>query len=326
MMNTKVGFTVRPLKVGAQIIGLDLSGSIAERTQRALYEVWLQYGVLVFRDTGSSIEQHLALSRCFGELETHPMPEIWVKDQPYLIELGGTKRGPAYVFDGDQVRIGRLPWHRDTAYTIEICKGAMLRMLEVPGEDGETLFADTAAAYDGLSEAMKRRIEKLEFKATLRIGPIDQSGLGAIWKTVRPATTAENPGGKTAENINADVMARYPSVIHPMVIPHPESGRICLYPSPTYVDEIIGMPKAEGDALMSEIVAHMTDERYCYAHSWKVNDMVVWDNRRFLHAAPGYKPQFTRTGYRTTLAGSLKSGRPYSPETAGYTPIPNMAD
>src|SRR5689334_18932003 len=136
-MRNDPGFTVAPLNVGAEIIGLDIQRPIGESTRAALYEAWLQYGILLFRETRATTAQHLALSRCFGELDIHPVPEIRVKDEPYLIEIGGSRRGPAYVFDDSELRVGRLPWHRDTAYTPECCKGAILMMVDVAAEAGQ---------------------------------------------------------------------------------------------------------------------------------------------------------------------------------------------
>jgi len=312
-MTPSTSFTVHPLQVGAEIPGLDLRVPIDEATRKALYDAWLVYGVLVFPQAAATIEQHMALSRCFGELEIHPVPEIRVKEEPYLIEIGGTRRGPGYVFNDDKkVVIGRLPWHRDTAYTPECCKGAILRMVEPAAEDGETLLADTAMAYDALPQRLKDRIENLQYKATLRLGPIEQTRPGAIWNKARKATLEEYPVAKE-ENVSMAAKARYPSVLLPAVITHPESGRKCVFLSPTYVDYFIGMSQEESDALLKELTDFITQPRFCYAHRWKKNDMVLWDNRRFMHAARGYPAHCSRTGLRTTLAGSLRVGRYFDP-------------
>jgi len=324
MMNASARFKVKPMPVGAEIVGLDLNVAIDEMTRAALYAAWLEHGILLFRQGQVTTAQHMALSRCFGDLEKHPMPEIWAEGEPYLIELGGSKRGPAYMYNGDQLRLGRLPWHRDTAYTVDICKGAILRLVEVPDEDGETLFADSQKAYEQLPEKLKRRVENLEFKATLRIGPLQQSGPGATWYSVRPPLQDEYP--IETPDIGMETIQRYPAVVHPVVIKHPETGKKCLYPSPTYVDEFIGLNEVESDMLLAEIVGYLTDPANVYAHRWQMNDMMLWDNRRFLHAAYGFHPRYQRKGLRTTLAGSLKSGRYYQTQAANFVPAANIAD
>ena len=326
-MATNTEFAVRPMQVGAEIVGLDITRSLTEAARAALYAAWLEHGILLFRnDRPPTTEQHFALSRCFGELERHPMPEIWAEGEPYLIELGGknSNRGVAKVYDDDKLRLGVLPWHRDTAYTVDICKGALLRMTEVPPEDGETLFADSQKAYEAMPLELRRRVDSLEFKATLRIGPFTQSGPGAIWKKVRPATREEFPVDSEETGMNA--LSRYPSVIHPVVITHPESGRKCLFPSPTYVDEFIGLSKTDSDALLIELCRHLFDPRHVYTHRWKAHDMMLWDNRRMLHAAAGYKPAYTRTGLRTTLAGAMKTGRYFNAQAKDFVPPPQMLD
>lgn len=325
MPESTSAFSVQPMPVGARIVGLDLARIEEPAVREALYRAWLDHGVLVFNIPGVTNAQHLALSRVFGELEQHPVPEIWARDEPLLIELGGTKRGPAYVFDDEaEACIGRLPWHRDTAYTKDICKGAMLRMVDIAEVGGDTLFADSALAYDKLSPGLRARLEGLEFRATLRIGPFEQSRAGAIWQTVRAATEAENPGGKKDENVTPTMKARYPSVIHPALITHPESDRWCVYPSPTYVDYFLGLSQEESDALLAEVTAALTAPEVTYAHKWQPGDLVVWDNRRMLHAAPGYPPRCTRTGLRTTLAGSMRTGRMFDENAAQAWPV--MAD
>ena len=307
----KDAFTIKPMNVGAEIFGLDLSRPIDESARLALYRAWLDHGLLIFRETNAGAAEHVALSRCFGILEQHPVPELWANGDPYLIELGRRHFGQAYVYNGDELRLGRFGWHRDTAYTPDICKGAILRMERIPPEDGETLFADSALAYDALPSAIKERIEDLEFKATIRTSNLDITS-GTVWKTVRAASKEEHDGMDAVNN--AGTAARYPSVIHPMVITHPESGRKCIYVSPQQLDHVIGLPQNESDQLLEYIVAHVTDERFRHTHSWRPGDMILWDNRRFLHATLGYHPKYERTGYRTTLAGPLKTGRYFHDE------------
>ena len=304
------GYELNPLAIGAEILGLDLACIEHAETRASLYADWMDHGVLVFRDLPVTNAEHLALSRVFGDLELHPLPEIRNAEEPLLMDLGGKKATRAFVYDGDKLRVDRIAWHRDTAYTVEIAKGAMLRVVERPAEGGQTDFCDTAKAYDALSPEFKKRIAGLEFKATLVLDQMFMR-LGTTWQTLRPATEEECPGSK--HNVPLDALKRYPPVVHPLVIRHPESGRECIYVSPTYLDAILGLDEAESDALLRAIVDHTLSPEFCYRHHWRENDLVLWDNRRMLHAATGYHPKYRRRGLRTTLAGSLKSGRMYDP-------------
>lgn len=307
-------FSIRPMTVGAEIMDL-VPGSEQDPAVRAeLYRAWLEHGILLFRNV-DSIDRHLTLSRCFGDLELHPFAPVRSELNPLLIELGGKKRPPAYVFDDRDLRVNRIAWHRDTAYTPDICKGAMLRMVEVPEEHGETLFADTAVAYDALPLDVQSRLEGLEYKATLRMTPLDQTRTGAFWRTARLATADEDPDGGYRESSDDKHKALYPPVIQPAVVVHPESNRKCLFLSPTYVDCFLGLSQPDSDQLLTYLFEHMVQPQFVYEHRWSVDDAMLWDNRRFMHAALGNRPEQRRFGLRTTLAGPTRTGR-YFEQTA----------
>ncbi len=308
---TNALFTIRPMRVGAEIVGFPSPGASSE-ARTALYDAWLQHGVLLFRDVRTAA-QHLELSRCFGELELHPIENVRATENPLFMVVGGEKSLP-YMYDETEVKVGTQAWHRDTAYTPDICKGAMLRLVETPAAGGETLFADTAAAYDDLPADVKDRLEGLEYKATLRRTPMQQTGPGALWTTVRPPTPADYaaPDGRQADyEATARSKSGYPTVVHPAVVRHPESGRACIFLSPKEFDGFLGMPEADSDELFRYLVGHMLQDRYVYRHHWAVNDAVLWDNRRFMHAAAGHRAGDHRRGLRTTLAGEWRVGRLY---------------
>lgn len=308
-MSSRPGYTLHVLPVGAEIQALDISQIQSPEVRSSLFDDWMEHGLLIFRDLSVTNAQHLELSRIFGDLELHPLHEIRNEEEPLLIDLGGQKSTRAFVYDGE-LRADRIAWHRDTAYTVEICKGAMLRVLERPEEGGHTDFCDTEKAYDALSEDIKAQIDDLEFKATL---VLDQTLMlrGTTWETLRNPTEEECPGNE--HNVPLEALKRYPSVVHPLVIEHPETKRKCIYISPTYFDEILGLEKSESDRLIEMIIDHTLSPQFCYRHRWRENDLVLWDNRRMMHAASGYDPKYHRRGLRTTLAGSLKSGRMFDP-------------
>jgi taurine dioxygenase len=304
---------VRPMPIGAEIPALPAGGERDPAIKAALYDAWLEHGILLFRNI-ETVEQHLSLSEAFGELEPHPFIPVRSAVHPMLMDVGGDRRGPAQVYDETDMRINRISWHRDTADTVDICKGSMLRMLEVPSEEGETMLADTAKAYDDLPPDIKAQLDGLEYKATHKIGSRGPAGPpGAFWKTMRRATADEDPeGGRTYEDdpkAVAEMQALRPSVVHPAMLTHPESGRKCIFLSPMYFDFFIGMPQSESDQLLRFLLDHMLQEKYVYKHRWSVNDAILWDNRRFLHAGAGNKVSDRRRGLRTTLAAPARIGR-----------------
>lgn len=114
-------------------------------------------------------------------------------------------------------------------------------------------------------------------------------------------------------------------MVHPAVLVHPESGRKCIFLSPTYIDHFLSMAPSASDALLRYLVEHMVQPRYVYKHHWSVNDAIVWDNRRMMHAAVGNEPGDRRRGLRTTLAGQLRAGR-FFDESATSAKGPVLVD
>jgi taurine dioxygenase len=301
-------FRLNTMPIGAEVVDID-PGSVSDPAVAAeLYAAWLTHGVLIFPNV-TSIEDHLALSSAFGEPELHPMLTMRDPEEPLFMPLGDDV-GPAFVYDDEQVIRGRLAWHRDTAYTLGIAKGGMLRVRIVPEHDGETLFADTAAAYDALGEDVKAQIEHLEFVASFE-AQFRPEVLGALWTHQRLATDEELPGNSSRTGGGS---FNFPPVVHPLVTEHPESGRRCLFLSPKDAERIVGLTAAESRELLALLVDHMTGDRFVYTHKWRVDDGLVWDNRRMLHAARGYPAADHRKGQRTTLTGSFAVGRAYDPE------------
>ena len=300
----------RPLSdgVGVEVIGLD-AGALADdrETRRALDAIFVDKGVLLFRGMGDSIETHLALSRCFGELERHPVKEVWVEGHPELIDLvtkppeDGRPISPVYQVDG-QARAGWLPWHADLFYMSRINRGGILRAVQIPSEGGKTGFIDRIRLYDTLPERTKARIDGLSVvykfhpdMAVQKFGMIDGLKLLA--------------SSKILDNLIARLETDFPPVVHPMVYTQAETGRKVLNVSPLHVTGIEGMADAEAEPLLTEIVDHCTSPRHAYYHDWAENDLMLWDNWRTLHSAEGVPVHCKRLMQRTTIRGDYALGR-----------------
>ena len=305
-----VGFEVKPLEnIGAEIVGLDPNG-LTDEVQRDLYATWMEFGVLLFREGASDAATHLKLAKVFGDLEVHPLKSLLVEGQEELIWLGGQDKnsGGSRVIDGD-VRLGQAYWHQDTAYTPNICKGSMLRMITKSRRAGNTIWADTSKAYDALPKKLAERIESLE--TLQRYSDLARKTWGMPGHEVRRATPEEGPPSQV------DV-PDFPRVAHPMVITHPENGRKALLLSPLGYLTILGLPEDEADEIFEAVVAHTVQPQFCYDHRWTENDLVLWDNRRTLHYAMGYPVDDNRIVQRTTLAGPLPTGRVYEEASSDH--------
>jgi len=291
--------TPLPNGIGAEVSGLDLNHPISSADHQALNDAWLDKGILLFRAIGDTPEKQLALSRVFGQLEVHPIENIRVEGYPELIWLANKDRStsPVYRYDGVPT-VSRIPWHSDLVYTTTPNRGALLRMITMPERGGETGWIDTAAAYEALAPDVKQRIDGLEARFEFILDP-QEIRFG------RPNVERDD----TDKQIEAAFYPNFPPIAHPLVWVHPVSGKKALNVSTLHLREVIGLPAAEGDALLAELVAHTLQPRFSYVHRWAPNDMVLWDNWRTMHSATGHPPELKRLVHRTTIKGEHVFGR-----------------
>lgn len=309
-------FSIEPLgkACGVCVRGFDVNLPLNDAERAALYELYLEHGLILFRDQELTPEQHIAFSRVFGDLDVHPVERIRLAGHPEIIELNYSKLAKP----GERSEtVGKIVWHSDLTYTVRPSKGALLYARSVPPEGGDTCFADTAAAYDGLSPTMKQRIDGLEVTHIASRGLQGDEGLSEDMKR-RIAGLEVIPGAREAKTASGDAQvgankelnaAAFPFVVHPVAVRHPESGRLALNVGPNYARRIVGLPEEESDALLRELVAEATSPRCTYLHKWRKGDLVLWDNWRTMHMAPGYNARYERVMHRTTLRSEHLMGR-----------------
>jgi taurine dioxygenase len=284
-----------PGGIGAEVLSLDPESLADPQTGAALRAAWLEHGILLFRDMAHSPEDLLALSRCFGELEVHPIPRFRLEGYPELILL--TNRdgptGPVYDFDGVAIH-GRIPWHIDLAFTTTPNAGALLRMVQKTEHGGQTGWLDVALAHDALDEDTK----------------VEIAGLEAIYHFASDLDQMRfNRQGGTCLTPKREDYPHFPPVAHPLVWTHPETGRKVLNLSTLNIRGIVGMPQAESDVLIERLLAHAMQPRFQYVHEWQNDDVMLWDNRRTMHCAFGHPVEEVRIVQRSTLRGGVAMGR-----------------
>ena len=294
----------RPLHshVGVELPSFDLGAERTEAERAELRALWLEHGLLLIHDPGVTEESQIEFSRAFGELEAHPLGDtIRSSDHEELMVLDNRDESQAYVsyYDGRPLA-GRLFWHSDLIYTGAPNQGAVLRAVEIPEEDGLTGFVDQAKAYDLLPESTKTRIKGLEVVYRWDVDMtrnryVDQRGY--------------EPGPKAPTKSSDMNFPDFPDCAYPLVLVHPESGREILNVSPMFLHRIVGLEDDESDALLRELVDHVTQPELAYYHQWKPDDVILWDNWRFMHSATGTAPGVKRIIHRTTILGGAKLGR-----------------
>ena len=289
--------------VGIRISGIDQNQNpVSDRVLAGqLRELWDRHGLILFDQCKVSDEMQISLSQCFGDLEIHPLQAIRHADHQELIVLTSKDkvRSPMGYYD-EQPRVGKLPWHKDLIYTPKPNRGALLKAVVMPGEDGETGFGDLALAFRELPEHLKQRIEGLEIR--YRFG-VDLSQMEFLRKY------KFKPGEHSPRSTDDVGFPDFPDVIYPLLLDHPVTGDRILNISPMFLDSIVGMEADASRELLWQLVDHICEPRFHYVHSWSEGEMILWDNWRFMHCALGHAPGQHRKIHRTTIVGDRALGR-----------------
>jgi len=267
---------------GAECSGLDITRPLDAEEIRQVTDAMDRFGVTVWRNTGLNDEEHVQFSRNFGYLERVPkreglkmrLPFRELFDASNLNVEGEITRDEAAI----QYRKGDRLWHTDSAFMEKRTSYSLLLAHQVPPEGGETSFADTRGAYDDLPAEMKDFLE-------------DKIGINSLWWS-RKQAGADIPD----EEIEARPVAK-----HPLVHTHRGSGRKSLFIAAHTMD-IEGMPKAEGRALLRQLIEHCTQPQYVFSVQWNAGDLVIWDNLCSMHRGGEYDySRYKRDMRRTTV-------------------------
>ena len=290
-MALMIAHTSAPL--GHELVGIDLR-TIDQPTFEALDDAYRTYGVIVARGQSLSPRELVDFSKRFGQLLVYPLGNYLLEGFPEIFVVSNI------VENGKPIGMKEAGanWHTDMSFTTAPPRGSILYALEVPVQEGrtlgDTLFASGAAAYDDLSSAMKDRIEGLY--------AVNSASHAAKNKLER----ARERGTDDAElRARIERQAReFPDVVHPLVRRHPLTGRKCLYLSGDQTCAIVGWDERSSTALLDELKEHYLSPQYTYRHTWRVGDVVFWDNCMCMHkAVQDYKLPLRRKMLRTTIAG-----------------------
>lgn len=283
------------LNFGARIRGVDLKALQDEKVRNELVDVFEKRGVVVFEDMEPSADLHLALSEVFGPLEHHAMTED-KSSKPQVVNL---KQQQDVVEADGKLLAAFLPWHFDACYNDKINRAAVLRPIELPPEGGMTGFADGIQLYKAISRKMRDRIadKKVIYHAKLMFMH-QRFGFPKNHRWVSISDSA-------AELLEKCEGAR--RSVHPTVWRR-ASGEHVLHVSPWQAAGLYGYENPEGDALLEELCQEIYSKMTPYWHEWKLTDMVLWDNWRFIHAVSGNDPKYARHMQRATIRGDYGLG------------------
>lgn len=249
--------------LGAVVEGLD-PGALTPAVEDLLRRAYRDSPVLCIRGGPLSPNAYLRLARVFGTPQVQLLREFRDQAHPEIsyVESGQhDTRG-----DGKKIAFG-AHWHTDDSYMAKPCSSTLLYGQIVPPVGGDTLFTNMYRAYEALDGGLKTRI------ATLRAVHAYQSRRNVSAVPTRSAEEAEET----------------PEVSHPLLRTHPETGRKAIYINLNRIERVDGLSIEEGDTLLDALSAHATKPAFIYAHKWRVNDVLIWDNRCTMHkASPDY--------------------------------------
>jgi taurine dioxygenase len=275
---------LRPLSysLGAEVCDVDVTRGMSEQAFGEIYRAFLEHGILLLRNQKLTREQHIEFSRRFGELDNHDaLPRDRHPQYPELLMVTNEPKPDGSPSDSKYT--GRQ-WHSDMSFTLVPSLGSLLRCYTVPPVGGDTMFANMYAAYDTLSEGMKKLIADLH--------GIHMSG-------TRKIASADAGTQRFSEQVRIN-----PPIAQPVVRVHPETGKKALYIGEK-VKRFDGMTEDESRQLIEYLCRHATRHEFVYRHQWRANDIVVWDNRCTMHCALGdFDETQLRHLERTTVLGT----------------------
>ncbi len=262
--------------LGAEIHGLDLRQPLDAATFEALEAALVENKVIFARGQNLTTAEHVRLSKMFGELEVHPFrPE---GEFPEIMVLDNHKDNPVLSTD---------VWHSDTTFRQRPTKYTILRCQIMPKTGGDTLWADMAAAYAGLSKPFQRMIADLRAVHDFK-----------NFRVLFGKTDEDRARLRKMEEL-------YPNPTHPVVRTHPVTGEKILFVNPQFTLHIEGLAEDESRGLLDILFRQAQIPEYQFRHRWQAGDIVFWDNTATQHyAANDYYPERRRME-RTAVIGDV---------------------
>jgi len=250
--------------VGTMVAGIDLTQTPDDAVVGLLRRACAERVMLLFRgQTALEPAAYLAFASQFGGTpDLHSQRHYCLPDHHEIFVVGNV------VEDGVRIGASRvgLNWHTDHYHLPEPGLFTFLHALQVPAVAGDTRYANGIAAFEALPPAMRIRIE----------------GMQVLHSRARLFRALFPEASEAALQAEREKM---PDIVHPLVRTHPELGRRGLYLGGEWGSTILGLDEEDSAALFDELLAHLTDDRFCYRHAWRPGDVLMADNRCSLHRA-----------------------------------------
>ncbi|MBD0336464.1 MAG: TauD/TfdA family dioxygenase [Cyanobacteria bacterium Co-bin13] len=274
---------LRPLagRIGAEILGLNLSTPLSDDTIQAIRSALVQYKVVFFRDQhGLDSDGQIAFARRFGPLTSaHPtLPPL--PQRPEVLDLHYGKNHASANY-----------WHTDVTFVDRPPLGSILRAVELPPVGGDTLWANTVTAYEDLPAPLQSLA----------------NSLWAIHSNAYDYVTGVVNLDEDFKNYRQVFESTVFETRHPVVRVHPESGEKSLVLG-GFVRRFQGLSKTESEDLLRLFQSYVTRPENTVRWQWRLGDVAFWDNRATQHYAIADYGHQPRRVQRVTIVGDLPVG------------------
>jgi len=262
--------------LGAVVSGVDISKDLEQSVIDRLGDLLIEHQILFFREQPISPEAQARFAARFGSLHVHPIYPVL----PEIPEILLLDNHASFLPDNDN-------WHTDVTFSEAPPLAGILAAKRIPSSGGDTLWSSNSAAYEALSEPLRRFLDGL-------------TAQHSIAKSFPPERWQSDPAFKERYE---RAVAKHPPVRHPVVRTHPVSGRKGLFVNEGFTTHINELSAEESRALLAFLYTHSARPEFTVRWRWQVDDVAFWDNRVTQHyAIADYLPE-RRTMHRATVNG-----------------------
>jgi taurine dioxygenase len=265
--------------LGAEISAIDIAGGVNDEQFAELRQAFADFGVIFLRDQEITPEQHIAFAERWGKINVNRFFKA-TDDYPVIAEVRK---------EADQKANIGSAWHTDHSYDESPAMGSILYAREVPSVGGDTLFSSMYAAYDALSDGLKKMLSRLRAEHSSRHAFGDPAYFNA---------DLDDLGGMLG-----NTAAATQDVLHPVIIRHPLSGRPALYVNGDFTVKFEGWTKEESQPLLDYLYAHARQNEFTCRFNWRKGSIAIWDNRATHHCALNDYHGERRLMHRITIEG-----------------------
>ncbi|MGC4395415.1 TauD/TfdA dioxygenase family protein [Hydrogenophaga sp. T2] len=262
--------------------GVELRGMVVRHNMSAdeigfIHQMLLKYRVVFFRNQHQlSDESHRDFAAQFGDIVGHPT--VGDPADGSILELHSHRGGRANS------------WHTDVTFELRPPKISMLRAVTLPQRGGDTVWANTAAAYDHLPAPIRAMADRL-----WAVHGNDFDYAASRVELLRDEAARQYRRRYASQVIKSE---------HPVVCVHPETGERCLLLG-HYAQRFVHCDTHDSDRIYEILQAHVTRLENTIRWRWAPGDLVMWDNRATQHYAINDYGDRMRIMRRVTVAGDL---------------------